>query len=212
MAEQADERAGESLGGRIRKLRQERGLSLAQVAGGDFSRAFLNQVELGKSQTSTRTLRIIAARLGTRVEYLLGGTIPTLDREIALERARIMLVRGRPRRSLRELEGLLELPDWPLGADARLCAAQALIELGRAAEATGLLRSAGEMIASHGDQWRGERLAAIRSRAPGRGGDAAEHLVRLGDRALRAGTGELALERYREARVLLEAAVPERDI
>jgi len=31
----------ETLGDRVRKLRMERGMSLAKVAGGDFSRAFL---------------------------------------------------------------------------------------------------------------------------------------------------------------------------
>ena len=66
----------DSLGGRIRRLREERGMSLAKVAGGDFSRAFLNQVELGKSQPSTRVLRVIANRLGAPVEYLLEGSTP----------------------------------------------------------------------------------------------------------------------------------------
>ena len=54
----------ETLGQRIRRVRQERGFSLARVSGDDFSRAFLNQVELGRSQPSTRVLRVIAGRLG----------------------------------------------------------------------------------------------------------------------------------------------------
>ena len=87
----------DSLGGRIRRLREERGMSLARVAGGDFSRAFLNQVEMGKSQPSTRLLRVIANRLGAPVEYLLEGATPSLDRRLALERARVDVVRGRCR-------------------------------------------------------------------------------------------------------------------
>ncbi|TMF86759.1 MAG: helix-turn-helix domain-containing protein, partial [Chloroflexi bacterium] len=55
----------ETLGQRIRRIRQDRGLSLAKVVRDDFSRAFLNQVELGKSRPSIRVLRIIAERLGT---------------------------------------------------------------------------------------------------------------------------------------------------
>lgn len=47
------------------------GLSLAAVAGKDFSRAFLNQVELGRAQPSTHTLRIIAQRLQRPIEYFL---------------------------------------------------------------------------------------------------------------------------------------------
>src|SRR6266566_2043289 len=65
-------------------------MSLAKVSGGDFSRAFLNQVELGRSQPSTRVLRVIAGRLGTEVDYLLEGRLPNLDRELALERVRAL--------------------------------------------------------------------------------------------------------------------------
>src|SRR2546428_13338436 len=67
-----DARAGE-LGARIRKARHERGLSLAAVAGDDFSRAFLSQVELGRAHPSTRTLQIIAERLQRPIEYFLQG-------------------------------------------------------------------------------------------------------------------------------------------
>ncbi|TMF90187.1 MAG: helix-turn-helix transcriptional regulator [Chloroflexi bacterium] len=72
----------ETMGDRIRKRRMELGMSLAKVAGGDFSRAYLHQVELGKTQPSTRILRVVADRLGSRVEYLLDGSMPTLDREM----------------------------------------------------------------------------------------------------------------------------------
>ena len=78
----------ETLGQRIRRVRQERGFSLARVSGADFSRAFLNQVELGRSQPSTRVLRVIAGRLGTEVDYLLEGRLPGVERELAVEKAR----------------------------------------------------------------------------------------------------------------------------
>src|SRR5690349_8143741 len=98
----------ESMGDRIRKRRMERGMSLAKVAGGDFSRAYLHQVELGKTQPSTRILRVVADRLGSRVEYLLDGSMPTLDREIALERARIALLQGRARDAVADLESAVD--------------------------------------------------------------------------------------------------------
>src|SRR6202521_1200717 len=63
----------ESLGQRIRRIRGQRGMSLAKVGGNDFTRAFLSQIELGKARPSLRVLRVIAERLGTEVEYLLGG-------------------------------------------------------------------------------------------------------------------------------------------
>jgi transcriptional regulator with XRE-family HTH domain len=84
----------ETLGQRVRKVRHARGMTLAQVAGGDFSRAFLNQVEMGRSQPSTRVLRVIATRLGTPIDYLVGGSSRLLDLEKAVERARQALEQG----------------------------------------------------------------------------------------------------------------------
>src|ERR1700716_3601897 len=104
----------ETLGQRIRRVRQERGMSLARVSGDDFSRAFLNQVEMGRSQPSTRVLRVIAGRLGTEVDYLLEGRLPSIDRELALERARVLMARGQARRALAALAEAAVASDWPL--------------------------------------------------------------------------------------------------
>jgi transcriptional regulator with XRE-family HTH domain len=193
----------ESLGQRIRRLRQERALSLAQVAGDEFSRAFLNQVEAGRSQPSTRVLRVIAARLGTQVEYLLTGSAPTLEREITLERARIALARAQPASALSTLEALLGATEWPLGADARLAAAEALIALGRHQEADRLLAREAASIALQGDELRMRRLRALRSRRPL--AISSVDYAKLADRSLRRGDRAGALEHYRAARVLLEA-------
>ena len=199
----------DSLGGRIRRLREERGLSLARVAGGDFSRAFLNQVELGKSQPSTRVLRVIANRLGTPVEYLLEGGTPSLDRQLAVERARVEVCRGRYREALVVLEPALEGTDWALAVDARICCAQALLGLGRRPEAERQLAEAEKIIRVGGDSYRLRRLKAVRlgtGALPGLEPRAAgEARVRLGERALRGGDHAAALEHFREARVLLEA-------
>src|SRR3977135_1038774 len=127
--------AAETLGQRIRRMRHERGMSLATVSGADFSRAFLNQVELGRSQPSTRVLRVIAGRLGTEVAYLLEGRVPALERELALEKARVLVARGHARRALAALATVVGSFDWPLGTDARLCRAEALLLLGRQDEA-----------------------------------------------------------------------------
>src|SRR4030088_3002518 len=119
----------ESLGDGVRKLRMERGMSLAKVAGGDFSRAFLNQVELNKSRPSVRVLRVIADRLGAPVDYLLDGSTPSLDREIALEKARIELARDDPRRCLPLPDPALDEREGPRGVAARLCAGEAMLRL-----------------------------------------------------------------------------------
>jgi len=94
----------ETLGQRIRRIRQDRGMSLAKVVRDDFSRAFLNQVEMGKTRPSIRLLRVIAERLGTEVEYLLEGHEAGVDRELAVEKGRVLLLQGESRRALLALK------------------------------------------------------------------------------------------------------------
>jgi transcriptional regulator with XRE-family HTH domain len=184
-------------------------MSLAKVSGGDFSRAFLNQVELGRSQPSTRVLRVIAGRLGTEVDFLLEGRLPGLDRELALERARVLVARKQARRALAVLAEAGDPSDWPLRTDVRLCEAEALRLIGRSDEASVILAEEKKVITAHKDAHRLDRLRALQRNeafSVGRGdADAAirAHL-RLADRALRSARGYDALEHYRAARVLLE--------
>jgi transcriptional regulator with XRE-family HTH domain len=199
----------ETLGQRIRRLRQDRGMSLAKVSGGDFSRAFLNQVELGRSQPSTRVLRVIAGRLGTEIDYLIDGRLPGLERELAVEKARVLLARGHARRALAALGTAVESFEWPLGTDARLCQAAALRMLGRPEEADAILSAEKELIAAHGDSHRLRRLRSLQRGelfAIGEGDleSAAQVHLRLADGAQRAANSHDALEHYRAARILLE--------
>ena len=184
-------------------------MSLAKVSGEDFSRAFLNQVEMGRSQPSTRVLRVIAGRLGTEIDYLLEGKPPKLDRVLALERARVLLARGSARRALATLGEASDASDWPLRTDVRLCQAEALRAVGRADEADQILQEERKIIAAHRDAHRLERLRALqggKAFSIGRGDAeaAVEAHLRLADRALRAARSHDALEHYRAARVLLE--------
>jgi transcriptional regulator with XRE-family HTH domain len=201
----------ETLGQRIRRVRQEQGMSLARVSGEDFSRAFLNQVELGKSQPSTRVLRVIAGRLGTRVDYLLDGGRPGLEKELALEKGRVLLARGDARRALLALRPAAASTDWPLGSDARLFQAQAMMALGREAEARELLAREKAVLEARGDRHRIRRHRAIeKGRRFELGADPIGAHLRLADRAQRAAEPQDALEHYRAARVLLEAKAPTR--
>jgi transcriptional regulator with XRE-family HTH domain len=199
----------ETLGQRIRRLRQDRGMSLAKVSGGDFSRAFLNQVELGRSQPSTRVLRVIAGRLGTEVDYLLEGRLPGVERELALEKARVLVARGHAKRAVVALGSAVDSLEWPLGTDARLCQAAALRMLGRLEEAAEILTAEKEVIAARGDTHRLRRLRSLQRGELFSIGDgdletAAESHLRLADKAQRAADSHDALEHYRAARVLLE--------
>jgi transcriptional regulator with XRE-family HTH domain len=191
----------ETLGQRIRRLRQERRMTLAQVAGQDFTRAFLNQVEMGRSMPSTRLLRVIANRLGAPVDYLVDGSVRILDLELAVERARLALLQDNPKRALALLEPALQ-ERMSLGSDARLCAAEAMLALGRSEEAGKLLEAEEPHLRQRGDRDRLRRLRDLRTgrrSAP----DAAAHM-RLAERALREGQREVALEHYRAARILRE--------
>jgi transcriptional regulator with XRE-family HTH domain len=188
-------------------------MSLAKVSGGDFSRAFLNQVELGRSQPSTRVLRVIAGRLGTEVDYLLEGRLPGVERELAVEKARVLVARGHARRALAALGTAADSSEWPLGTDARLCEAAALQMLGHLEEADALLAAEREVVAQHGDTHRLKRLRALQRGEVFSigGGDletAAQSHLRLADRAQRTANSHDALEHYRAARILLEVRAP----
>lgn len=189
------------MGDRIRQRRMELGMSLAQVAGGDFSRAFLNQVELGKTQPSTRILRVVADRLGAPVEYLLDGSMPILDREIGLERARVAVLEGRHRDAIAELEAAVDSREWPLGTDARLTMAEALLGLGRREQAEALLAAEEELVKARRDRLRLRRLRAIR--AGRRFRPSPREWLAEAERALAEGRPTAALECYRTARALL---------
>ncbi|MEA2628489.1 MAG: hypothetical protein QOJ10_949 [Chloroflexota bacterium] len=184
-------------------------MSLAKVSGGDFSRAFLNQVELGRSQPSTRVLRVIAGRLGTEVDYLLEGRLPGVERELALEKARVLVARGHAKRALVALGSAVDSLEWPLGTDARLCQAAALRMVGRLEEAAEILSAEKDVIGAHGDTHRLRRLRSLQRGELFSIGDgdletAAESHLRLADKAQRAADSHDALEHYRAARILLE--------
>ncbi|HZS13115.1 MAG TPA: tetratricopeptide repeat protein [Candidatus Dormibacteraeota bacterium] len=68
------ELAGEiPVGERIRRLRQERGMSQSELAAGRLSKGFISQIESGRSRPSPESLRFIAQRLGVPMVALLPG-------------------------------------------------------------------------------------------------------------------------------------------
>lgn len=183
-------------------------MSLAKVGRSDFTRAFLSQVELGRAQPSLRVLRVIADRLGTHVDYLLEGRSPELDRELDLERARVLLLRGEPKRALISLRGLADAA-WPLGTDARLCEAEALALLGQKKRAAELLERERMVISKRRDHHRMDRWRALTEGrrfhyGAGDSASAAEEHLRIAERNIRSGDVPGALDHYRAARALLE--------
>ncbi len=61
-----------ALGIRIRQLRQVRGLTQAQLGGSDLSKSFISLLEKDRTRPSVETLLLIAQRLNTSVDSLLG--------------------------------------------------------------------------------------------------------------------------------------------
>ena len=203
----------ETLGQRIHRLRKVRGMSLAKVSNPDFTRAFMSQIELGHAQPSMRVLRVIAGRLGTEVDYLLDGRLPGLERELALESARVLVARGRAQRALDALRTVVDAAEWPLGTDARLCQAEALRMLGRIEEADEILSREKAVITAQQDTHRLQRVRLLErgerfSIGDGDIDSAVRTHLRLADRAQRAANSQDALEHYRAARVLLEVRPP----
>jgi tetratricopeptide (TPR) repeat protein len=138
-------RVPDRLGLRIRKVRLDLGLSLADVAGKDFSRSFLNQVELGRSRPSIRTLQIIAERLRRPVEYFMQDPNNSLTAfELSLAEAGTRLRQGDPDRARSLMASLIDNPYAPpdIKTRAQLLLGDALIRLGSAKEAQVVLESA----------------------------------------------------------------------
>jgi tetratricopeptide (TPR) repeat protein len=136
--------APSSLGRRIREARQAQGLSLAAVAGKDFSRAFLNQVELGRAQPSTQTLRIIAHRLQQPIEYFLEDPVDSSAAiELGLAEAEMDLHRGEAKRAEALIHTVLQRPvSLEVRTRAQLTLAAALLKQGRPLEAQPILDDA----------------------------------------------------------------------
>jgi len=149
-------RVPEQIGARIRKARMEVGLSLAAVAQQDFSRAYLNQIELGRAQPSTRILQVIAERLRRPVEYFLqdpGNSASALEFRLAEAGTRIRQGDGQRARQL--MTELLAQPQIApeLRARAQLVLAEALLKLRAIPEAIEVLKLA--IKASEASGWRG---------------------------------------------------------
>jgi tetratricopeptide (TPR) repeat protein len=114
------------------------------VAGDDFSRAFLNQIELGHARPSTQNLRIIARRLQRPIEYFLedpGDSTAAL--ELALAEAEMGLHQGEAERSETLMVNLLARPlPNDLRTRAQLTLAAAQIKQGRPQDARPVLEEA----------------------------------------------------------------------
>ncbi len=70
------------IGPKIKKIREQMGLSQKQLAGEDMTRSYISLIEKGRAVPSHRVLKIIARRLHTPVEFFVGGSAQA-DNDIA---------------------------------------------------------------------------------------------------------------------------------
>jgi len=156
--ERASELLATDVGQRIRALRLERGLSLAQLGGDDLSRSFLSLVELGRSRISLRALAIVAQRLDQPISYFLDGAADSTDAraELLLDQAEASLRElepGRAEQLLRDIEVPNALRGRALWLKGWSCA-----DRGHPSDAVPLLQEALELVEADGD---GRQLVQI---------------------------------------------------
>ena len=149
------QRTPEQLGARVRKARMAIGLSLAAVAQKDFSRAYLNQIELGRAQPSTKILQIIAQRLHRPIEYFLQDPqVSSTVLELRLAEAATRIRRGDGERAQELMTELLARPQIApeIRARAQLVLADALLKQRAISEAIEVIK--GAITASEISGWR----------------------------------------------------------
>ncbi len=139
-----------TIGKRLRRLRLERGLTQTEVAGGEYSKEYVSQVELGKTEPSRRAIEVFAARLEVDESYFETGIDPAgRERfEGLLAAGEVLTARGEPEEALevferaRTIAAHVENPSLEWRAD--VCRAGPLASLGRHSEALDLLSRARE--------------------------------------------------------------------
>lgn len=117
----------------IRALRLARGLTQAQLAGDDFTKGFVSQLESGRTRLSLRAAQVLAGRLGVAVDDLIGTDTRVTTRDLDIVRAERELAAGDPGAALRLARGL-PIEGGHRGRILRL-QGRALLALDRASEA-----------------------------------------------------------------------------
>ncbi len=124
------------VGQRIRHVRQERGLSLAQLGGKDLTRGFLSSVELGRSSISLQALALVARRLGVPIAYFVDDAPerPVSSTQLSVNHAAAALAYGFYLRNQGKTAEALEYALWaaqavlPRSDDATDCAQPRVID------------------------------------------------------------------------------------
>jgi transcriptional regulator with XRE-family HTH domain len=96
------------VGARIRSLRTAKGLTQAQVAEPQYTKAYISMLESGRTRASMKALEHIAGVLGVQPADLLGGAASPATPQYTLLEARRLIEERRPDGAIPLLEGLEE--------------------------------------------------------------------------------------------------------
>ena len=96
------------VGARIRSLRTARGLTQAQLAEPQYTKAYISMLESGRTRASMKALEHIAGRLGVQPSDLLGGSPSPAAPQYELLEARRLIADGRAAEAVPILESLEE--------------------------------------------------------------------------------------------------------
>jgi HTH-type transcriptional regulator, quorum sensing regulator NprR len=96
------------VGARIRSLRTAKGLTQAQVAEPNYTKAYISMLESGRTRASMKALEHIAGVLGVKPADLLGGTAAPATPQFDLLEARRFIEQGQNEPAIPILEALEE--------------------------------------------------------------------------------------------------------
>ena len=149
------------VGARIRSLRTARGLTQAQVAEPQYTKAYISMLESGRTRASMKALEHIAGVLGVHPADLLGGAASPVAAQYDLLEARRLIEQGHVAEAIVILQTLDEgLP--PADQLVRLRSlATAHTALGQAKQAFPLIERAQRMAELLGDQAEMLRVKAV---------------------------------------------------
>ena len=94
------------VGARIRSLRTAKGLTQAQLAEPQYTKAYISMLESGRTRASMKALEHIAGALGVKPSDLLGGSAGATTPQYELIEARSLVEQGKPAEAVALLERL----------------------------------------------------------------------------------------------------------
>lgn len=146
----------DTIGQRVRKMRVYRGLTQNQLAGDDFSKSYIGQIERGRAIPSLKALNVIAARLEKPLEFFVAG-LPANRQQVwsDLRIAEGLLAQeDDPQRAMPHLEkallGALNLRDEHITGLTHLGIAKVHLRAGRLPEAEQHVQKSRQLFAGGG--------------------------------------------------------------